>query len=230
MSTSDCVFGGRPRVLISRATPSVIFRTSRSGSARAPILRRNVPAASGLISANASVEKPAWQRPRAKPPQPEKRSTLVKQRLFIPIQMSIVVDLTLPTEARRRIMRAIRGRGNKSTELAMAALLRRSRLTGWRRHLDLPGRPDFAWPAHKVALFVDGCFWHGCPRCYRTPSHNTEFWQQKVLDNRRRDRRADRALRSRGWRVLRVWECRLESTSTIRRVQRALRASPRPVQ
>src|SRR5690606_13552377 len=77
------------------------------------------------------------------------------------------VKPTPPTPARSRIMRSIRGKGNATTELRMVAILRRERLAGWRRHLDLPGRPDFAWPSERVALFVDGCFWHGCPHCYR---------------------------------------------------------------
>ena len=106
----------------------------------------------------------------------------------------------------------------------MAALLRRSRLKGWRRHSPLPGRPDFAWPRFRVALFVDGCFWHGCPRCYQTPKSNVDYWRTKVAGNRRRDRSVSRRLRERGWVVLRVWECRLKTTSTRSRIERVLRA------
>lgn len=124
--------------------------------------------------------------------------------------------------ARSRIMKAIRSKGNKSTELRLARVLRAAALTGWRRHPDLRGTPDFAWRKTRVALFVDGCFWHGCPRCYRVPRHNTEFWSRKVQGNRRRDRIVTRTLRSQGWSVIRVWECRIDARSTITRIARLL--------
>jgi DNA mismatch endonuclease (patch repair protein) len=119
-------------------------------------------------------------------------------------------------------MSAIRGSGNKTTELRLAAALRFFRLSGWRRHLPLPGKPDFAWRREKVAVFVDGCFWHGCPNCYRAPRHNAEFWKAKVEGNRRRDRRADRQLRAQGWSVIRIWECRVARPGTLSRLRRAL--------
>jgi DNA mismatch endonuclease, patch repair protein len=119
-------------------------------------------------------------------------------------------------------MRAIRGKGNATTEIRMIAILRRERLSGWRRHVSLPGRPDFAWPRERVALFVDGCFWHGCPHCYRAPRKNVAFWQQKLLGNQRRDRRVSAQLRRLGWTVIRVKECRVESPGTATRLSRAL--------
>lgn len=125
---------------------------------------------------------------------------------------------------RSRIMEAIRSKGNRTTEERMATLLRKAKISGWRRHLALPGRPDFAWPKEKVAVFVDGCFWHGCPRCYRPPRHNPEFWVNKLKSNRSRDRRVARTLRVEGWRVIRVWECRVMHASTLSRIIRALRA------
>ncbi len=123
---------------------------------------------------------------------------------------------------RSRVMAAVRSRGNKSTERRMMKLLREHGLKGWRRHLPLPGTPDFCWPKLKVVLFVDGCFWHGCPRCRRAPKSNQAFWDSKVAENRGRDRRADRALRKLGWSVLRVWECRLNAPATLRRIKRHL--------
>jgi len=92
--------------------------------------------------------------------------------------------------------------------------------------MSLPGTPDFAWPRQRVALFVDGCFWHGCPRCYKAPRHNSSFWRAKAAANRARDRRVGRILRTRGWQVIRVWECQVESRATLGRIARAL--SPRP--
>src|SRR5437870_2457167 len=111
----------------------------------------------------------------------------------------------LTREQRSRNMAAIRSRGNKTTEVRFAALLRAARLSGWRRHAHLPGRPDFVFRARRVAVFIDGCFWHGCPRCYRMPEDNRPYWKAKVLHNRRRDQRNTRRLRAGGWRVLRIW-------------------------
>ena len=108
-------------------------------------------------------------------------------------------------------MASVRSRGNRSTEHVTMALLRRSKINGWRRHLPLPGKPDFAWPGLRVALFVDGCFWHGCSRCYRQPKSNVDFWQRKVAMNQRRDRKVSRQLRERGWSVIRVRECALKT-------------------
>jgi DNA mismatch endonuclease (patch repair protein) len=126
------------------------------------------------------------------------------------------------SESRARIMASIRGTGNETTELAMARVLRQSRMSGWRRHLPLPGRPDFAWARQRVALFVDGCFWHGCPKCYRAPKHNRAFWRTKIQGNRARDKRVSAALRRRGWVVLRVWECQVASPKVLSKLQRAL--------
>ena len=132
-----------------------------------------------------------------------------------------------PTAARRRIMQAIRGRGNRTTEIRLSVMLRAYGLRGWRRHAPLPGRPDFVWPHERVAVFVDGCFWHGCPKCYRPPSKNTAFWRAKLESNRHRDRRVSRQLRAQGWKVLRIWECRLDEGMTIRRLRSAVEQSSR---
>jgi DNA mismatch endonuclease, patch repair protein len=124
--------------------------------------------------------------------------------------------------ARSRIMSAIRAKGNRSTEARMASVLRSAKLKGWRRHVTIYGTPDFIWPGKKVALFVDGCFWHGCPKCYKPPGHNKTFWRQKVEGNRRRDQRVSSRLRRSGWRVLRVWECQVGSRRTLNRISKAL--------
>jgi DNA mismatch endonuclease (patch repair protein) len=73
-------------------------------------------------------------------------------------------------------MARVRSRGNKATELKLVSFLRSEGMVGWRRHLPLPGKPDFAFPKQKVAVFVDGCFWHGCPKCYTRPKSNLKFW------------------------------------------------------
>lgn len=107
---------------------------------------------------------------------------------------------------RSRIMSRVKGRNNRSTELVLLAALRRNGIRGWRRQLRIPGSPDFAFRAQKVAVFVDGCFWHGCPRCYSAPKANARFWAEKVRYNIRHDRKVARELRSRGWLVVRIWE------------------------
>ena len=76
---------------------------------------------------------------------------------------------------RSRMMAAVRSRGNRSTEVRLAKLLRKHRLSGWRRQYPIPGTPDFCWPKSRVALFVDGCFWHGCPRSRARTLHNRDL-------------------------------------------------------
>jgi len=117
----------------------------------------------------------------------------------------------LTREQRSRNMASIRSKGNKTTEGVFLTILRQGKISGWRRHLDLPGKPDFTFRAQRLVVFLDGCFWHGCPRCYHLPEDNRSYWRKKVLGNRRRDRRRSQELRSLGWRVLRVWEHTLES-------------------
>ena len=124
---------------------------------------------------------------------------------------------------RSEVMSRIRGKGNRSTELKLLKLFPEHGISGWRRHLPLPGGPDFVFPKELLAVFVDGCFWHGCPRCYQAPKKNKKFWRDKVTGNQRRDRRVARQLRTEGWSVCRVWECQLKRPVTlIRRIRRIL--------
>lgn len=118
---------------------------------------------------------------------------------------------------RSRIMGLVRSGGNKSTEAVVVVLFRGAGLKGWRRQLDLPGRPDFAFPKSRLAVFVDGCFWHGCPRHLRLPATNRRYWVQKIGRNVARDRVVRLALIGRGWRVVRVWEHDLTTTRGQRR-------------
>lgn len=118
------------------------------------------------------------------------------------------------------IMSRVRSRDNATTELAMAKLLRTNRVIGWRRHSPIFGKPDFAFHKAKVALFVDGCFWHGCPSCYSAPKSSAAFWRAKIRRNIRRDLEVSRHLRSLGWKVVRVRECQLESPrSFLKRIK-----------
>jgi DNA mismatch endonuclease, patch repair protein len=116
---------------------------------------------------------------------------------------------------RSQVMAAIRSRGNKETELKLASILRAARITGWRRHQPLPGHPDFTFRHERVAVFVDGCFWHGCRWHCRMPKGNRKYWRRKIAGNSARDHRATLLLRSKGWRVVRIWEHALASRDAI---------------
>src|SRR5712671_433926 len=89
---------------------------------------------------------------------------------------------------RSAVMACIRSRGNKGTEMRMIVLLRAHGITGWRRSARVFGRPDFVFHRERVALFVDGCFWHGCPRHATMPANNRAFWRAKLARNAARDR------------------------------------------
>lgn len=114
-------------------------------------------------------------------------------------------------QKRSAVMSRIRASGNRDTELRMMQLFRAVGITGWRRNAKIFGRPDFVFTKQRVALFVDGCFWHGCPRPKHSnaPKNNSEFWAKKLGGNVARDRLVTRTLRKAGWHVLRVWECDL---------------------
>ena len=156
---------------------------------------------------------------------------------------------------RSEVMSRIRSRGNAATELALARLLRRNKITGWRRHVQVriaefgvrnnfknrsavptfrishselrtfAVRPDFIFHKSRTAIFVDGCFWHGCPKHAIKPKNNRAFWHRKLAANKARDRLVTRALRRAGWRVLRIWEhelARKNETRLLNRIRRVL--------
>lgn len=107
---------------------------------------------------------------------------------------------------RSQVMAAIRSTGNRATELRLAAILRAHGITGWQRHQPLPGKPDFVFRRERLAVFVDGCFWHGCRWHCRMPKSRRTYWQPKIDRNKARDRTVGVLLRRTGWRVLRIWE------------------------
>jgi DNA mismatch endonuclease (patch repair protein) len=130
------------------------------------------------------------------------------------------------TPGNSRRMSAIRAKGNKSTEARLRAALVRRGVRGWQlRPRGLPGNPDFLFPAEKVVVFVDGCFWHGCPRCGHAVKKNGAYWKLKVRRNRLRDARNGRKLRALGLVVLRFWEHALTGPldPCMRRIRDALR-------
>lgn len=143
---------------------------------------------------------------------------------------------------RSALMARVRGRGNATTEGALAAILRAEGWSGWRRQQAVPGRtaagerfrvrPDFVFRSLRLAVFVDGCFWHGCPRHGTRPRGNAAFWRAKFRRNQERDRRDSRRLRRAGWKVLRLWEHALKPKARpallakLRKVFASARKSP----
>jgi DNA mismatch endonuclease (patch repair protein) len=122
-------------------------------------------------------------------------------------------------------MARVRNRGT-SSELRLRMLLRNHGLRYILRR-KLPGSPDLVIPSGKVAVFVDGCFWHGCPRHYRAPATNIKFWREKVQRNMARDTRVDSELRTLGWRVVRVWdhELKRDVRKVLGRIERGMRGA-----
>lgn len=113
-------------------------------------------------------------------------------------------------EVRSRTMSAIKSRGNRSTELKFRMALVRLGISGWCMHpREIEGCPDFFFPEHRLAVFVDGCFWHGCPQCYRRPGSRQEYWDNKLARNIKRDRQIDESLGAKGYKVVRIWEHQL---------------------
>ena len=126
-------------------------------------------------------------------------------------------------EKRSDVMSRIKGKGNKDTELAMIQILRKHYITGWRRNQGVLGKPDFVFPKQRIALFVDGCFWHMCPKHFNMPKNNRAFWAKKLKGNRDRDKLVTRNLQQAGWRVIRVWEHELTKPERVaKRILRAL--------
>ena len=129
-------------------------------------------------------------------------------------------------EKRAEVMSRIKGKGNKDTELVMIQILRTYLVSGWRRNQTLLGKPDFVFPKQRVALFVDGCFWHGCSKHFNMPKNNREFWEKKLLGNKERDKLVSKELRKMGWKVVRVWEHELSNPDrVVRRILAVLQPS-----
>ena len=104
-------------------------------------------------------------------------------------------------------MRAVKSSKNKSTEEKLIAYFKENKITVWRRNYKVYGKPDFVLPDLRIAIFVDGCFWHG-HNCRNThPEQNKEYWQRKIGRNMARDKEVTDHLERLGWNVIRIWEC-----------------------
>jgi DNA mismatch endonuclease (patch repair protein) len=121
-------------------------------------------------------------------------------------------------------MARIKSQGNASTEQRLMRVFRERRLTGWRRNYPLFGKPDFVFPAARLAIFVDGIFWHGHPRKCRMPHTNRRYWVRKIARNVARDKLVSRMLREKGWNVIRIWEDAVRKNSMVARIEKALKS------
>lgn len=125
---------------------------------------------------------------------------------------------------RSKMMAAVRAHGNMATELKLVAIFRMHGITGWRRRQKILGNPDFVFRRKRLAVFVDGCFWHGCRYHFRMPESNQKYWSQKIARNVARDSVITRALKKLGWRVVRIWERSLRKPEAIaERIKSVLR-------
>ena len=112
---------------------------------------------------------------------------------------------------RSKAMSAVKGKGNKTTEVRFRLALVRSGISGWKMHESgIIGKPDFYFPVQKIVIFIEGCFWHGCPKCGHIPKTNTEYWREKIARNKKRDKSITRKLRYRNYKVIRIWEHELK--------------------
>lgn len=135
---------------------------------------------------------------------------------------------TFDKKTRSRVMSRIRSKGNQSTERRLRGALVKAGLSGWTLHpRDVEGKPDFFFVESKLVVFVDGCFWHGCPKCYRRPQSRTEYWDKKLERNRGRDSEVTSLLTRHGFSVLRFWEheVRDDLPSVVNKIQSLRRQS-----
>lgn len=115
------------------------------------------------------------------------------------------------SKERSKNMSAIKSKNTKPEIVLRKALFRLG--LRYRIHYNLPGKPDIVFPGKRLVIFIDGCFWHGCPKCYKEPDNNKEFWIKKIARNKNRDDEVNIQLEALGWRVLRIWEHSIKKNS-----------------
>jgi DNA mismatch endonuclease (patch repair protein) len=114
-------------------------------------------------------------------------------------------------QERSAIMRAVKSKENKSTELALIKLFKKYEIKGWRRNCKISGNPDFVFPKYRIAVFTDGCFWHGHDCRNTKPASNQNYWKRKIDKNMERDRQVTEQMMWKKWSVIRIWECEIKS-------------------
>ena len=130
---------------------------------------------------------------------------------------------TFTTKERSEIMRKVKSTGNRSTEGVFIGILRSKHISGWKlRPKGFPGSPDIVFSTKKVLVFLDGCFLHGCSKCFRAPSSRKEYWKPKIERNKNRDKKITRSLRRKGYSVLRIREHEIKSGAGFNRLVQKL--------
>ena len=129
-----------------------------------------------------------------------------------------MTDVLTP-EQRKYNMSHIRGK-NTGPEIKLRKLLWSRNIRGYRIHYNLLGKPDIVFTKKKIAIFIDGCFWHKCPVCFQEPETRKEFWMKKIQSNIDRDKKVDMQLKNDGWTVIRIWEHEIkkEPEKTVKRI------------
>lgn len=132
-------------------------------------------------------------------------------------------------ETRSAVMSRVRSKGNKSTELRLIKIFNEWGIKGWRRNYPIKGRPDFVFTKKRIAVFVDGCFWHGHDCRNTRPKQNEDFWSTKREKNMARDKAVTEMFEKRNWMVLRIWECELKNknlSELLTKLNRLLLSTP----
>lgn len=124
------------------------------------------------------------------------------------------------TAMRSSVMSKVRSKGNKSTEIRLIEVFAEQGIKGWRRNYPVKGHPDFVFSKRRIAVFVDGCFWHGHDCRNTRPKQNEQFWTEKRQRNMARDKAVTEAFERRGWTVLRIWECELKKKNLPNLIER----------
>lgn len=116
---------------------------------------------------------------------------------------------------RSEIMKKVRSKNNKSTELKLIQIFKENNIHGWRRNYKVKGHPDFVFLNKKIAIFVDGCFWHGHDCRNTKPKDNQEYWDKKRERNMKHDTEITEYFENRGWTVIRIWECEFKKSNHL---------------
>jgi DNA mismatch endonuclease (patch repair protein) len=124
---------------------------------------------------------------------------------------------------RRKTMQAVKGK-NTSLERKLFSMLAGMGIRGWRKNVaDIKGKPDVVFDKQHIVVFVDGCFWHGCPSCKgKKPDNNCEYWNQKVIRNKARDARTRNELTEGKWCVVRIWEHDMRDRASRQEIRRRI--------
>ncbi len=128
-------------------------------------------------------------------------------------------------EVRSRIMSKIKGKNTRPELLLRKALFKLGYRYGLNhRFKELNFKPDLVMVSRKTCIFIDGCFWHKCPNCYKHPKSNKKYWLPKIKRNAERDKEQNRYLKKNGWKVVRIWEHELKNdiSKSIKKIERII--------